>query len=206
MRIPGRMPDARRRAGPRSRHAPWCRPMKTHIALLRGINVGGNHQLPMKELVVLVRQNGCTDVQTYIQSGNVIFRCATPDVRGLERRFASAISEKLGFEPRVLVLTGDELETAVSRNPFPEAAEYPKSLHLFFLAERPGKPDLQACDALRNATERFALMDRVFYLHTPDGFGRSRLAARAEKLLGVPATARNWRTVNALLDMARKSR
>jgi uncharacterized protein (DUF1697 family) len=76
-------------------------------------------------------------------------------------------------------------------------------VHLFFLAKSPKKPDTRGLDALRTATERFELKDRVFYLHTPDGFGKSKLAARAERLLGVDATARNWRTVTALIEMAK---
>jgi uncharacterized protein (DUF1697 family) len=102
----------------------------------------------------------------------------------------------------VLVLTLAELERAAAANPFPEGADDPRRLHLFFLAERPARPDLKSLEAARAASERFALEGRVFYLHTPDGFGTSKLAARVERLLGVEATARNWRTVTAILEMA----
>jgi uncharacterized protein (DUF1697 family) len=78
-------------------------------------------------------------------------------------------------------------------------------VHLFFLAERPKELNLKSLEALRAKTERFALKGRVLYLHTPDGFGKSKLAARAERLLGVEATARNWRTVTTLLAMAKDS-
>jgi len=103
------------------------------------------------------------------------------------------------------VLTRRALESAVSGNPFPEVVENPQSLHLFFLAERLKKPDLKPLEALKTKTERFELRGTVFYLHTPDGFGRSKLAARAERLLGVETTARNWRTVTTLLEMANVS-
>jgi uncharacterized protein (DUF1697 family) len=176
--------------------------VKTCIALFRGINVGGSHLLPMNELRLVLEQNGCLDVRTYIQSGNAVFRSSASDAGRLAARLSAAISQSHGFKPHVLVLTRDELERAAAANPFPAAAEYPKSLHLFFLAERPKKPDLRACKTLRTKTERFALEGRVFYLYTPDGFGISKLAARAEKLLGVAATARNWRTVMTLLEMA----
>jgi uncharacterized protein (DUF1697 family) len=179
--------------------------MNTYIALFRGINVGGSHMLPMKELKVLCEQNGCVDVQTYIQSGNVIFRSALTDVERLAKRLAAAVSKGYGFEPRVLVRTRADLEKAAAGNPFPEAGSNPTSVHLLFLAEPPQKPDLQACEALKAKTERFALEGSVFYLHTPDGFGTSKLAGRAEKLLGVAATARNWRTVTTLLEMAKKA-
>ncbi len=179
--------------------------MKTYIALFRGINVGGSHMLPMKELKLVLEQNDCLDVRTYIQSGNVIFRSAMSDVGRLEKRLTAAVSKSHGFEPRVLVLTRAELENAAAGNPFPEASENPKSLHVFFLAEPPRKPDLKACEALKARTESFELKGSVFYLHTPDGFGTSRLAQRAERLLGVAATARNWRTVTTLLEMAKAS-
>ena len=177
--------------------------MKTCIALFRGINVGGNHMLPMKALKALLEKNGCADVQTYIQSGNAIFRSTSGDAARLASRLTAAVSEGHGFEPRVLILTREELEKAVAGNPFPQAAENPKSVHLFFLVEEPRKPDLKALDSLKTANEALALKDRVLYLYTPDGFGQSKLPDRAMRLLGVEATARNWRTVTTLLEMAR---
>ena len=179
--------------------------MKTYIALLRGINVGGSHLLPMKELKVVLEKNGCADVQTYIQSGNAIFRTAASDVDGLAKRIASAVAQRQGFEPRVLVLTGPELERAAAGNPFTEAVGNPKSLHLFFLADTPKKVNVESLDALKTRTERYELKGNVLYLHTPDGFGTSKLAERAERCLGVPATARNWRTVTTLIAMMKNS-
>ncbi|MQA30816.1 MAG: DUF1697 domain-containing protein [Luteitalea sp.] len=180
--------------------------MKTYVALFRGINVGGRHALPMKELRLVLEEAGCVDVQTYIQSGNVIFRSAIADAARLSQHLTAAVSRSHGFEPRVFVRTLAELEKAAAGNPFPEADENPKSLHVFFLAERAKKPDLESLGALKTSTERFALKGDIFYLHTPDGFGTSKLAERAERLLGVDATARNWRTVKTLLAMAKDSR
>lgn len=177
--------------------------MKTWIALFRGINVGGKHLLPMKDLRVLLEHEGCTDVRTYIQSGNVLFRSPLSDASRVATRLRSAVAKSRGFEPHVLVLTLKELEKAVVANPFPEADANPKSLHLFFLAEKPQKPDTKAMDGLRTRTESFELKDRVLFLHTPAGFGISKLAQRAERLLGVEATARNWRTVSTILAMAK---
>jgi uncharacterized protein (DUF1697 family) len=176
--------------------------MNLYIALLRGINVGGSHMVPMKDLKLLFEKNGCVDVQTYIQSGNVVFRRADADAHRLAKQVAAAVSKRCGFEPRVLVLTRSELVRAAADNPFPDAEGNPKSVHLFFLAELAKKADLKSMEALRARSERFALKGKVLYLHTPDGFGTSTLAARAERLLGVEATARNWRTVTTLLQMA----
>jgi uncharacterized protein (DUF1697 family) len=175
--------------------------VNTFIALLRGINVVGANRLPMKDLARLLERQACTDVRTYIQSGNAVFCSRTADRARLAKKIAGAVMQDHGFEPAVLLLTPAELQKAVAGNPFPEAAADPTSLHVFFLAVEPSKPDLNACETLKTRTERFALTDNVFYLHTPDGFGRSRLASRVEKLLGVPATARNWRTVTTLLKM-----
>lgn len=127
--------------------------MKTYIALFRGINVGGNHMLPMKELKVVLEKNGCVDVQTYIQSGNVILRSPS-DAAGLAKRLTAAVSKSHGFEPRVLLLTRAEMERAATANPFPEGADNPKSLHLFFLAEKPTKPDLKGIDAIKERALR----------------------------------------------------
>ena len=141
--------------------------MNTWIALFRGINVGGNNMLPMKQLAVLLEKNGCCDVKTYIQSGNVIFKSSLSDARRVERRLQDAVAEKHGFEPRVIALTLKELEKAAAANPFPGASEDPKSVHLFFLATAPEKADTKGLDGLRKGKERFELKGKVFYLFTP---------------------------------------
>lgn len=176
--------------------------METRIALLRGVNVGGR-SLPMAELREDLAGLGLEDVRTYIQSGNVVFRDPDRTDDGASAaRIADAIEDRHGFRPRVLVLSVDRFRAALEANPFPEAEAAPRTLHLFFLAEEaPREVDLGALEALSTDTERFHLGDRVFYMHAPDGFGRSKLAANAESLLGVPATARNWRTVARLREM-----
>ncbi|MBC7819117.1 MAG: DUF1697 domain-containing protein [Planctomycetaceae bacterium] len=178
--------------------------MKTYIGLFRGINVVGRHIVPMKNLRLALEEAGCVDVHTYIQSGNVVFRSAL-DAAHLSTQLAAAAFRGHGFVPRVLVRTLAEFERAAAGNPFPEADDDPKSLHLFFLAKPAKKPDLKSLGALKTNTERFVLKGRVFYLHTPSGFGTSKLAKRAERLLGVDATARNWRTVKTLLSMAKEA-
>jgi uncharacterized protein (DUF1697 family) len=90
-------------------------------------------------------------------------------------------------------------------NPYPEADEEPKSVHLYFLAGDPAEADIAGLEAVRAPAERFHLEGGVFYLHAPDGVGRSKLAAKAERLLGVSATARNWRTVTKLREMVEEN-
>ena len=176
--------------------------MRTWVALYRGINVGGNNVLPMNDLVAVLENLGARDVGTYVQSGNAVFLSEETDASSLSGRIGAAIEEGHGFEPRVLLLGSEELERAVRSNPFPEAE--PKTLHLYFLESSPERPDLGALEGIKGDRERFVLGDGVFYLHAPNGVGRSKLAANAEKLLGVPATARNWRTVRKVSEMAKR--
>ncbi len=176
--------------------------MSTCIALLRGINVGGKNTLPMKELVRDFESLQLKNVQTYIQSGNVVFQAAKNPARNLAERIATTIESRHGFRPQVLILSVDQLSEAIENNPFPEAEEDPKSLHLFFLESQATKADHESLAKAQAVSERYQLVDQVFYLHAPDGIGRSKLAANAEKFLQVPATARNWRTALKLSDMA----
>jgi len=179
----------------------------TYVALLRGINVGGKHKLPMRDLKALLEQCGCVDVRTYIQSGNVILSSPNKDPAALEKQITAAISKRHGFAPRVYLLTCAELEKAAAANPFPQAAENPTSLHLFFLDAPPKNPDVESLEALKTGSEAFALKGKVFYLYAPEGIGRSKLAERTGRFLGVDsATARNWRTVTTLLEMSKGGR
>lgn len=176
--------------------------MSARIALFRGINVGGRNSLPMKALCTILESLGCSQVKTYIQSGNVVFRHASNDDEKLSRDIGAAIENEFGFLPKVLILTATELQRAVDNNPFADATSEPKTLHLGFLAKQATNADLESIESLKSASETFVLADRVFYLHAPDGIGRSKLAARVEKLLGVATTGRNWRTVSKILEMS----
>lgn len=175
--------------------------MDTFIALLRGINVGGHNKLPMRDLAALLAEMGLANVQTYIQSGNVVFQSERIDRSELVQQLGAAIEESHGFRPQVMLLRLVDLETAVSRNPFPEATDDHKTLHFYFLESIPPNPNLSLLESLKAEREQFQLIDTVFYLHAPDGIGRSKLAAKVEKALGVATTARNWRTVSKLVEM-----
>lgn len=177
--------------------------MNTYVAFFRGINVGGNGSLPMKELVAALEDTGARKVRTYIRSGNAVFESAEKNLTGLSMQLSTEIMKRRGFEPHVHILTLEALAKAIAENPFPEAVIDPGSLHLGFLASSPTSPDLKKLSSLRKDSERFQLTERVFYLHAPEGVGRSKLAASAEKILGVPMTDRNWRTVCKVMEMAR---
>jgi uncharacterized protein (DUF1697 family) len=178
----------------------------THIALLRGINLGPHKRVSMPALRALVTSLGHTDVATYIASGNVVFTASStapgPDLE-------KAIATELGVECRVVVLTCAELARAVADNPYPDEPD-PKRVHAFFLT---AEPDGAAREHVAQAQERAAakgsrdeaaIVGRVLYLHTPDGFGRSELAAelsKGGKRNPAEGTARNWATVTRLLAM-----
>jgi uncharacterized protein (DUF1697 family) len=176
--------------------------MNTYIALFRGINVGGRNILPMALLIPLLEGLGCQNVSTYIQSGNAVFRHEENNLQRLSGEIRAAIRARHEIDPDVLLLTVVRLERAMRSNPFPDAETEPSKLHLFFLASVPEHPDLDVIESIRATSERFAVKGDVAYLHAPDGIGRSRLAARLEKALGVSGTGRNWRSVCKILDMA----
>ena len=176
--------------------------METWIALLRGINVGGNNILPMAKLRSDLESLQLRNVRTYIQSGNVVFDATARTASSLAAEIGRRIEEQHGFRPQLLILSRGDLLAAVESNPFPQAVSEPSTLHFLFLAEAAVDADTKALDDAKSSTESYGLTDRVFYLHAPDGIGSSRLAAKAEKHLGVVATGRNYRTVDRLLSLA----
>jgi uncharacterized protein (DUF1697 family) len=173
--------------------------MGSYVALLRGINVGGRNSLPMKDLVDVFGSLGYSDVRTYIQSGNVVFKCPKRIGPRAAETIGRRIQEARGFAPHVMILDETGFRRALDGNPFPVSDG--KALHVFFLDAKPRRPDLERLAGLKAATEEFSLDDRVFYLHAPEGIARSKLAAGAEAALGVPVTARNWNTVSRLASM-----
>jgi len=182
----------------------------THIALLRGINVGGRNKVAMADLRAVVAGLGHADVVTYIQSGNVVFTSGESDAEALATALEEAIAGGLGVKPAVVVLSRDDLARAVRDNPYPDEPN-PKLVHAVFFR---GQVPAGAADAIeagqRRAAERGGGQDDArivggtVFLHTPGGFGRSELALF---LLGRSAspvaagTARNWSTVTKLLDL-----
>jgi uncharacterized protein (DUF1697 family) len=141
-------------------------------------------------------------VRTYIQSGNAIFESTEKNLSYLSKQLSAEINKHRGFEPLVHILTLEALSKAIAGNPFPDATTDPSSLHLGFLSSSPKSPNLEKISALKKDSERFLLAESVFYLHAPEGVGRSKLAANSEKLLGVPMTDRNWKTVCKVMEMA----
>jgi uncharacterized protein (DUF1697 family) len=176
--------------------------MTAFVALLRGINVGGNNRLPMVELRTLLSTLGCEDVATYIQSGNAVFR-HDKTAAELSLLISESLKTHFGFLVPVMVQTASEFGAIAAANPFATAEAEPKTLHIWFLRERATNANTERLDEIASESEMFRLTDSAFYLHAPEGIGRSKLASNVEKCLAVPATARNWRTlgkISALLE------
>jgi len=184
--------------------------MPTHVGLLRGINVGGHNPVAMADLRHIMTTLGHTEVATYIQSGNVVFTAAAADTDALADGLERAIADELDVRPRVVVLSRDELAQVVAGNPFPDETT-PKRLHALFSRRHPGADEEIAVAAAverarrKGSSDDARIVGRTVYLHTPDGLGRSELAAQLARAGGVAAdpsaTIRNWATVGRLLAM-----
>jgi len=185
--------------------------MPSHIALLRGINVGGHNKVAMADLRAVVSSLGHTDVATYIQSGNVVFTSPESNCRSLAVALERAIADALGVQPAVVVLTCDALAQVVAANPFPDEID-PKRLHAAFRMEEPGPDEVDGVAAAvdraraKGSADEASLVGRTLYLRTPDGLGRSLLAVELSRARGAlaarsSATMRNWATVSKLLAM-----
>jgi uncharacterized protein (DUF1697 family) len=173
-----------------------------YVALIRGINVGGNKKLPMADLRNVMTGLGYTDVATYIQSGNVVFTSDRDDPAELEQEIEERIAQEIGLDVSVLVRSQAELAAVIEGNPFQEAAASPTTLHVFFLSASPDGERLEEVDPRQFEPDEFKVGDRVMYIHCPNGLGRSKLAVYPwERRLDLKITSRNWNTVTKLLDM-----
>ena len=175
--------------------------MATWIVLLRGVNVGGRHKLPMAALRELLAEVGFENVQTYIQSGNIVLDSPDGDRESVAQSIRGAIEERFGFAPHTFVLDVEALDAAIAANPFPQSEQDPKAVHFFFLAEPEPSADLDGLRKLATQGEEFVLTEVVFYLHTPNGFGRSRLVERLHRFIRAETTARNYRSVMAIREL-----
>jgi uncharacterized protein (DUF1697 family) len=177
--------------------------MARYVVLLRGVNVGGHNKVPMARFRTLLGSLGHTDVATYLQSGNAVFSSSKRSAPKLANEVEQALVDELGVDVRVLVITQARLEQVVQGNPMAALEDDPTHLHVAFLSSPPDTKEAARLDPTPFAPDTFAVVGDVVYLHYPNGMGRSKLdPGKVFNPLGVWATARNWRTVNALLDLA----
>lgn len=174
---------------------------KTWICLFRGINVGGNNKLPMKELTKVMLSAGLTDVKTYIASGNVL--CGSDlDETTLEKLIGDLIETNFGFRPSIFLITLAHLEKTLAENPYRNHEHQGKAQHVFFFKAPPTKVDRELLDSLKAESEAYEITDELMYLYAPEGIGRSKMVEKLGRAIKADMTARNLNTVETLRDMA----
>jgi uncharacterized protein (DUF1697 family) len=189
--------------------------MASHVALLRGINVGGRNKVPMAGLREVVTSLGHTGVTTYIQSGNVLFSTQDTDTAGLASALEAAIAASFGIKAAVVVLSRDELARILGANPYSDEPN-PKAVHVVFLGAEPSAELLDRIKAAESAAAAAGSRDTItavgnaLYLHTPDGYGNSELSQVLFRIIGtgqhnLAVTARNWSTATTLLSLCEQS-
>ena len=180
----------------------------TLISLLRGINVNGQKTVRMAELKAAYEALGFSQVSTYVQSGNVVFDCASADpgvnadLAAVASLIEAEIERRFGFPVSVMVRRPEDFRRLIAGNPFVQRGEDPSKLHVTFLASASAlAQDFQAPAAL---PDEYILNGQEIYLFCPDGYGRTKLSNNFfERKLKVNATTRNWKTVMALDEVAR---
>jgi uncharacterized protein (DUF1697 family) len=180
--------------------------MAVIVAMLRGVNVAGHNKIKMEELRALCESLELRDSQTYVQSGNVVFRTKERNLGALARRMEDAIERSFGFRPAVIVRTTSELRDAVAKNPFSKRRGiHPGKLLVTFLA---GDPSAEARDQvlkIKTEPEQLRIDGREVYIYFPNGMGRTKLSwPTIGKMLGTSGTGRNWNSVVKLLEIAEK--
>ncbi len=180
--------------------------MPAYVAMLRGINVSGHKPIKMEDLRALSGDLGFRDVETYVQSGNIILRSSLENPTIISKRIGAKIIETFGFEVPVIVRTSKEMRNVISNNPFLKENGIDSSkLHVTFLSEIVQKTSLEKLAELSTSPDRFYPAPREIYIYCPLGYGRTKLSnVGVEKALSVTATTRNWKTTNKLLEMVSK--
>jgi uncharacterized protein (DUF1697 family) len=172
------------------------------VAFLRGINVGGKNKLPMKDLTALFVQAGCTDVSHFIQSGNVLFRATKALAARLPVLIAKQIADQFGYRTPVVLRTLEQLQEVVDFNPFVETGSDEENLYVLFLAEMPTEASVASLDPNRSPPDSYEVNGREIYLDLVNGAARTKLTNDYfDRRLGTISTARNWRTVNRILEL-----
>jgi uncharacterized protein (DUF1697 family) len=174
------------------------------VAMLRGVNLGSHQKIDMKALRTLCTSLGLRDVQTYIQSGNLVFREEGEDLATLARRLEKAIESGFGFRPAVIVRTASELRKVIAKNPFAgRAGVEPNRLLVVFMDSAPAKQARDQLLGLPCEPEELRINGREVYIYYPQGMAHPKISlVRIEKTLQCASTGRNWNTVNKLMAMA----
>jgi uncharacterized protein (DUF1697 family) len=180
--------------------------MNTYIAILRGINVGGKRMIKMDALKQLFASLGFSNIETYIQSGNVFFQCKKTSEEKLAATIAKEIENIFAFDVPTIVKNVDDLKQIITNNPFTkDKKKLLEYFHVTFLATTPTKENLDNIAKLTFGDDAFQIIDKAVYLYCPNGYSNSKLTnSFFENKLKVIATTRNWKTCNELVNIAEK--
>ncbi len=175
--------------------------MNTYISMLRGINVGGQKKVRMAELKSLYESLGFSDVETYVQSGSVVFESEEQEAEKIADKIEAQIKQTFGFSVPVQVRSADDFRRVIEDHPFQD--EEPVRVLVTFLDDDPDPSKLEDLSRYEDKVDQFAIGEREIFLFCPGGYGNTKLSNNFfEKKLGVTATTRNWKTVNKLYEMA----
>ncbi len=178
--------------------------MTVFVSMLRGVNLAQHRRMTMKELRAVYESIGLHDVQTHLQSGNVVFRAEEKNAARLAHRIEDAIEKKFGFRSDIILRTPAELHDAIARNPFAARRGIePNRLLVTFLATDPGEEAREQVRKIKSHPEELRIDGRELYIYYPNGMARPKVAwAALERILKTSGTGRNWNTVTKLLEIA----
>ncbi len=175
----------------------------TYVALLRSVNVAGHGRLNMDELKDMFRAIGYSEVSTYIQTGNVIFKAPSRPAKRLVTDIRRQIEHTVGSAPEVILRTVPELTRTVATSPYAQRGVDPSRHHVTFLADQPTPERLQSFRTPSSGDDELTIIGREVYVHTPGGYGNTKLSGSyLERHLDVMSTTRNWNTVTKLCARA----
>lgn len=179
--------------------------MITYISILRGINVSGHNIIKMDQLKKLMASLGFENVQTYIQSGNIIYQSKKTDPKKLSESIKKGIQKDFGYDVPVHTLTIDTLETIIKNNPFTKLSLDTSFLHVTFLAAMPDPAKIEILKSMDTKKDTFEIIEQTMYIYCPNGYGNTKLSNTfIENKLKIGATTRNWKTTNELLHLVKK--
>jgi uncharacterized protein (DUF1697 family) len=173
-----------------------------YLALLRAVNVGGRNKLPMKDLAEVFVEAGCTDVRTFIQSGNVLFNAPARIANQIARTVPDQIEKRFGHRPPIVIRTREQFALVAANNPFLQAGADENNVHVMFLATTPEASRVNSLDPARSSPDAFTVRGADVYLHLLNSVADCKLTnAYFDSKLATISTSRNWRTITTLLAM-----
>ncbi len=178
--------------------------MNTYITMLRGVNMTGHNTIKMTRLAEMFRQLGYSDAETYIQSGNIVFSCRNSRIDEVSSAIRKAILSEFSLDIAVITRTPDEIKKIIAVNPFLEEPGFdPSKMAVVFLELKPSEEQILKVAGIDYPPDKFRIIGSEIYIYCPNGFGKTKLYTNFfEAKMKVTGTARNWTTVNKLLEMA----